>query len=103
MAKTKRKRTITTIFGTKRVCTHKHQSDTAYFLKLVLYFICGTFWVRLLNVQLGPFEHLSLPLGLVVGAAFSSYECSHVDKKIELAILLGATFISFYLPVGIIV
>lgn len=100
MAKQKT-RTITTLFGGKKVCTHKSQSDSAYFLKLVVYFICGTFWVRLIGVQLGPFEHLSLPLGLVVGVAFATYECSHVDKKIELAVLLAATFISFYLPVGI--
>jgi hypothetical protein len=101
MAKQKKKKTITTVFGTKKVCTHKNQSDAAYFLKLIVYFICGTFWVRLLNVEIGPFEHLSLPLGLIVGVAFSTYECSHVDKKIELAVLLAATFISFYLPVGI--
>ena len=101
MVKKKSTRTITTIFGTKKVCTHNKKSDTAYFLKLIVYFICGTFWVRLLGVNFGPFEHLSLPLGLIVGVAFSTYECSHVDKKIELAVLLAATFISFYLPVGI--
>lgn len=101
MTKQKNTNTITTIFGRQKVCTHKKQSDTAYFLKLIMYFICGTFWVRLLNIDVGPFEHLSLPLGLAVGIAFSTYECSHVDKKIELAVLLAATFISFYLPVGV--
>lgn len=101
MIKQKNRKTVTTIFGTKKVCTHKQQSDTAYFLKLIVYFICGTFWVRLLNVDIGAFTHLSLPLGLVAGIAFSTFECSHVDKKIELAVLLAATFISFYLPVGI--
>lgn len=103
MAKQKKKKTITTIFGRKKVCTHKEQSDGAYFLKLIIYFICGTFWVRLLNIQFGPIEHLSVPLGLLVGIAFSTYECSHVDKKIELAVLLAATFTSFYLPVGVTV
>lgn len=102
MAKQKKtNRTITTIFGGKKVCTHKHQSDTAYFLKLIMYFICGTFWVRLIGVDIGPFAHFSVPLGLVIGIAFSTYECSHVDKRIELAVLLLAAFISFYLPVGI--
>ncbi len=101
MAKQKKNKTITTIFGRQKVCTHTSQSDTAYFLKLIMYFICGTFWVRLIGINFGPFEHLSVPLGLVVGVAFATYECSHVDKKIELAVLLAATFISFYLPVGI--
>lgn len=98
-----KKKTITTIFGSKKVCTHKKQSDSAYFLKLILYFICGTLWIRLIGIQIGPFEHLSLPFGLLAGVAFSTFECSHVDKKIELAVLLAATFISFYLPVGITV
>lgn len=103
MAKQKKTKTITTIFGRQKVCTHKKQSDTTYFLKLIVYFICGTVWVRLLGINVGPFQHLSLPLGLIIGIAISTYECSHVDKRIELAVLLAATFISFYLPVGITV
>ncbi|MFO0971526.1 MAG: hypothetical protein U0520_04255 [Candidatus Saccharimonadales bacterium] len=79
------------------------ETDTTYLLKLVLFFIFGTFWVRLLNVNIGPFEHLSLPLGLVLGLVFASHEHFQTDKKIELAVLLVATIISFYLPVGIIV
>ncbi len=77
------------------------ESDPAYFLKLVLFFILGTLWVRLVDVQIGPFEHLSLPVGLVVGLLFASHEHFQVDRKIEYAVLLAATFISFYLPVGI--
>ncbi len=89
MAKQKRKTKKTT------------ESDSAYFLKLVLFFILGTFWVRLVNIQIGPFEHLSLPAGLLIGLVFASHEHFQIDRKVEFAILLGATFISFYLPVGI--
>jgi hypothetical protein len=77
------------------------QPDTTYMLKLVMYFIMGTFWVRLLNVQIGPFEHFSFPLGFIIGLALASRECFQVDRKIEFAVLLVATFISFYLPVGV--
>lgn len=77
------------------------ESDSAYFLKIVLFFILGTFWVRLVNVNVGPFEHLSLPIGLLIGLAFASHEHFQIDRKIEFAVLLAATFISFYLPVGI--
>ena len=85
----------------KRKSKSKAESDSSYFLKLVLYFILGTLWVRLLNVNIGSFEHLSVPIGLVIGLVFASHEHFQIDRKIEFAILLGATFISFYLPVGI--
>ena len=77
------------------------EADTTYILKLLMYFVMGTFWVRLINVQIGPFEHFSFPLGLIIGLALASRECFQVDRKIELAVLLVATFVSFYLPVGI--
>jgi hypothetical protein len=79
----------------------KTETDSAYFLKLVMYFILGTFWIRLVDVSFGPFEHLSLPLGLLIGILFASHEHFQIDRKIEYAVLLVATFISFYLPVGI--
>lgn len=77
------------------------ESDSAYFLKLILFFILGTLWVRLLDVQIGPFEHVSLPIGLIIGLVFASHDHFQIDRKIEFAVLLAATFISFYLPVGI--
>ena len=85
----------------KRKTKKSAESDSAYFLKLVLFFMLGTFWVRLLNVSFGPLDHLSVPLGLVIGLIFASHEHFKIDRKIEYAVLLAATFISFYLPVGI--
>ena len=78
-----------------------NESDSAYFLKIILYFILGTFWMRLLNVDVGSFRDISLPLGLIVGVVFASREQFQIDRKIEYAILLGATILSFYLPVGL--
>lgn len=86
---------------TKR--SKSRESDSSYFFKLVLFFILGTLWVRLLHIEVGPFEHLSVPLGLVIGLIFASHEHFQVDRKIEYAVLLVATLISFYLPVGITV
>jgi hypothetical protein len=79
------------------------EPDSRYFLKIVLYFLLGTFWVRLVDVQIGPFEHLSLPAGLVLGLLFASHEHFQIDRKVEFAVVMLATFISFYLPVGITV
>lgn len=86
---------------TKKRKQRSTESDSAYFLKLILFFILGTFWVRLIDVSIGPFTHFSVPVGLLIGLLFASHEHFQIDRKIEFAILLGATFISFYLPVGI--
>lgn len=77
------------------------ETDSKYFLKVVLFFILGTFWVRLVGVAIGPFTDISLPLGLFLGIALASHERFQIDRKIEYAVLLAASFISFYLPVGI--
>lgn len=77
------------------------ESNSVYFLKILMFFILGTFWVRLLNVEIGPFDHVSLPIGLVVGLLFASHEHFQIDSKVEFAVLLVASFISFYLPVGV--
>lgn len=76
-------------------------SNSAFFLKILLFFILGTLWVRVINIDIGPFQHFSLPLGLLVGLLFASHEHFMIDSKIEFAVLIVATFVSFYLPVGI--
>jgi hypothetical protein len=78
------------------------ETDSTYILKLALYFIFGTFWVRLLNVKFGSFHDVNIPVGLVLGIIFASHDHFQIDRKIEYAVLLAATFISFYLPVGIV-
>ncbi len=94
MAKTKKK-------INKKRASAKSESDSAYFLKLILYFLLSTFWLRLININLGSFQDISLPLGLVLGLFFASHEQFQIDRKIEYAILLAGTVLSFYLPVGI--
>lgn len=88
----------------KRKTSSKKSSsepNSVYFLKILLFFILGTLWIRILNVHVGPFAHFSLPVGLFVGLLFASHEHFMIDSKIEFAVLIVATFISFYLPVGI--
>jgi len=76
------------------------EANSVYFLKILMYFILGTVWVRLVNVNIGAFHDISLPIGLVVGLLFASHEHFQIDSKVEFAILIIAAFISFYLPVG---
>lgn len=86
---------------TKHPSSKKTESDSAYLLKLVLFFLLGTLWVRLVDVNVGRFEHISVPIGLLIGLLFAQHEHFQVDRKIEYAVLLAATVLSFYLPVGL--
>jgi hypothetical protein len=81
--------------------TAKKESDSAYFLKLVLYLILGSQWLKI--TKSNNVHELPIPIGLLVGIMFASHDHFRIDRKIEYALLLVASFISFWLPVGIIV
>lgn len=79
------------------------ETDSAYFLKLVLYIILGTFWLKFADpIQVGDFLVYGFPLGLIIGLIFASHDHFQVDRKIEYAILIGITIITFFQPAGII-
>jgi Na+/H+ antiporter NhaC len=71
--------------------------DSTYFLKLVLYLIVGSQWLRIMNGS----AQLPIPVGMIVGLFFARHEHFQIDKKIELALLLLAMFIGFWLPIGV--
>lgn len=77
------------------------QADISYFAKMLLFFMLGTLWVRLIDINIGPLAHISLPAGLVIGLVLASHERLQIDRKLEYIVLIAATFISFYLPVGV--
>ncbi len=71
--------------------------DSVYFLKLVMYLIIGSFWVRIdRNGTVIP-----VPVGLIVGLIFASHEHFQLDRKIEYAVLLMAMFVGLWLPLGL--
>lgn len=74
----------------------KTEKDSVYFLKLVLFFLLGAFWLRI-NFDDGRL--LSLPFGLVAGLLFASHDHFAIDRKIEYAVLLIATALSAYIPI----
>jgi hypothetical protein len=73
------------------------ESDGVFFLKLVLYFILGTLWV-----QVGGENGVPIPVGLIFGALLAQHDHFQIDRKIEYAVLLIATIISFFAPVGFV-
>lgn len=79
------------------------EADSTYFLKLVLYIVLGAMWISFKNpVELGPFAVHGFPLGLCLGLLFASHDHFQIDRKIEYAILIIMTIITFFLPAGIV-
>lgn len=74
------------------------ETDSTYFLKIVMFLILGSLWLR---IESFPDWSLPVPLGLVIGLVYASHDHFRVDRKIEFAILLVATFVAFWLPIGI--
>ncbi len=64
------------------------ESGSVYFLKILLYFILGTIWIKINGRTV-------LPVGLVLGLIFSSHEHFRIDRKVEYAILLVAALLAF--------
>ena len=84
---------------TKKSTASSREIDSTYFLKLVLYLIIGSLWVRIDRSG----SVIPLPVGLVVGLIFASHEHFRMDRKIEYAVLLMAMFVGLWLPLGLTV
>ena len=70
-----------------------------YLLKYVVLFVIGLCWLRI-GIVVGPLT--SLPVGLITGLVVVSLERFRTSRKIELAILLVAGLLSYFLPVGLV-
>lgn len=82
---------------------NKTEPDSSYFLKLVLYVIVGSFWLKFSTpITLGGFIVNGFPLGLLIGLLFASHDHFQIDRKIEYAILIIVTIMTFFLPAGIV-
>lgn len=76
----------------------KTSSDSAYFLKLVVFIILGSLWIKATD---GQSWQLPIPVGLLVGLLLASHEHFRIDRKIEYAVLLVSMLVGFWLPIGL--
>jgi hypothetical protein len=72
--------------------------DSIYFLKLVMYLILGSLWVKITD---GETVQLPIPVGLMLGLVFAAHDHVQLDRKIGFAVLLVAMLIGFWAPFGI--
>lgn len=96
MVKTKTKTISSTKVSKRTVRTH--ETDAAYFLKLVLFLLLSSLWLRL-ETKTGTV--VPLPVGALIAIFYALHDHFQIDRKIELALILVGMFISFWLPIGI--
>lgn len=78
----------------------KTESASVYFLKIILFFILGTVWIRFsTETRTG----LGIPAGFLVGIIFANHDHFQIDQKIEYAILLIAVVLSYAFPIGAVI
>ena len=81
-----------------------NEKDSTYFLKIVLYIVLGSFWLKFMQpLTIGSYAIHGLPLGLLIGLLFASHDHFQVDRKIEYAILIVVTVITYFVPAGIVI
>jgi hypothetical protein len=74
-----------------------YEPDSVFLLKLVLYLIIGSQWLRLTTGS----GQWPIPIGLLIGMLFAAHDHFRIDRKVEYALLLIAAFIGFWLPLGL--
>lgn len=87
MAKTKRKQPA--------------EFEGVYLLKLVLYVLLGSMWLKL--QANGSDIRIPLPLGLLVGLLFTTHEHFRIDRKMEYAVLVVAALLGLLAPYGLFI
>jgi hypothetical protein len=62
------------------------EADSTYFLKVLIYFVLGTIWVKYNG-------YLVFPAGAVLGAIIAQKDHFAIDRKIEYVVLLVAAVV----------
>lgn len=72
--------------------------DGVYLLKLLLYVLMGSMWLKLSS---NGGLHILAPVGFILGLIFTSHEHFQIDRKIEYAALLVAMLFGYFAPYGL--
>ncbi len=92
---------FTAFFEYVRTFNKDKELDGVYILKIVMYLIVGSQWIRLTDPAMT--KQIPLPVGLIIGLAFAMHDHFQIDRKIEFAILIIAAFIGFWSQTGLLV
>lgn len=85
--------------SSRRTTTQTTQElDGVFFLKLVLYMILGSMWLKFTH---NDALSLPIPFGVIIGLFFTAHEHFQIDRKIEYAVLLVAMLVGYLAPYGL--
>lgn len=89
----------------KRFHERVFESDSTYFLKLVVVVLLGTLWLKFAEpTMVGELQFTAIPLGVIVGfLVVRAFEHHQDDRKIWYAVLLVVGVISYFVPAGIVI
>ncbi len=75
--------------------------DGVFVLKLVMYVILGSLWLKLQGSENGL--RFPLPVGLLLGLVFASHEHFQIDRKLEYLALILAGLVGLIAPYGLFI
>lgn len=81
-----------------KVKKQKQELDSVFFLKIIMYMVLGSLWIRL--VDPGLTEQVPVPVGLLLGLVFVSHDHFRIDRKIEMTVLLVSALVGFWVQTG---
>jgi predicted membrane chloride channel (bestrophin family) len=89
----------------KRFHERVFESDSTYFLKLVVVVLLGTLWIKFADpFIIAGFTYTAFPLGVILGYLIvRAFEHHQQDRKIWYAVLLIVGVISYFGPSGIVI
>ncbi|HEU5121748.1 MAG TPA: hypothetical protein VFT59_02790 [Candidatus Saccharimonadales bacterium] len=101
---TKPRKTPRSKAAVSRTTERVFETDGTYFLKLVVFVLLGTLWLKFQHPMtwLGVPIH-GVPVGMLLGLVLvRQFEKMQSDRKIWYAILLVVTIICYFVPAGIV-
>ena len=79
--------------------TETTELDGAFILKLILYVVLGSLWLKIHSSDLET--GIPIPVGFIVGLIFATHDHFQIDRKVEYAVLVVAALIGLIAPYGL--
>lgn len=100
-----RNRSKASTFFNRRGGERLYEKESVFFLKLVVFILLSTLWLRLENpIELGSLVIQAVPVGLVISLLLVlKIEKYQFNRKIWYATLILMAILTSFTPVGIIV
>ncbi len=81
----------------------EEEADSTFLLKIVLYVILASIWIKFQTpIDIGFTELYGVPIGLFIGLIVASQDRFQIDRKIEYVLLIVMTIVTYFVPAGIV-